>query len=550
MQTLRLRKKKLAQTKTNQKTNSADTHCTSKITEDKHTSINLTTPRKVLAPDGSPEYIINNITANTKAIRNKRFFAQLGHRETGMTKKQLAEQDSRMRQVLMLLTGGCADANLFVQSSTGELKHSAQINAAIQDLTGSYRMQHGRMGAFAKRLLRGVEQLTQRCAAVYHFGMVAVALASVVGTQQLLNKTLSTFTKVFKHKLQQSNLKSALLTLALFAYPTLTKSKHADVFRIVLTNATDGITKWRSAQLVNAVFTDGISDANLANMKKVARELLAIDQAVERLKANGDIPTARLQQKVKHFRKSSRSVRSMLTLGSWASHKEQLARLFDYALKKPTLYTWATMVREMIGVSGSAHIRGYHFLNSYGDRRGSVKDIIAAYLVSHEKGVHSVKQFKEKLMPTVAAKSSIGSAKRRQYFTQVSNQSKKNTHKHKRKRTHSTKKKTATGTSIHAKIERKINNFLIKYNAVVFSKTYCPYCKRVKELMQSPIRNGQCKVLELDNLKDGENIQTVLQTMTKQSTVPIVFIRGQYIGGCEAVEARKQKLGYVVDEGE
>lgn len=538
MRTLKSRKKKATKTTKTIKTKPHRTD-TNKTKQKPDT---VGDARKVNAPDASPDYIINNITANTKAIRNKRFFSQLGHREAGMTKQQMADQDARMRQALMLLTGGCADADLFVQPATGKLKHSAQINAAIQDLTSSYRMQHGRIGAFVKRLLRGVEQLTQRCTAVYHFGVVAVALASIVGTQQMLNKTLKTFTKVFKHKLQQSNLKSALLTLALFAYPTLTQSKHADVFRIVITNATDGITKWRSAQLVNAVFTDGISSDNLASMKKVARELIAIDQAVERLKANGEIPTQRLAQKVEQFRKSNRSVRGVLTLGNWVSNKEQLARLFDYVLKNPTFYTRNTLIREMIGVCGSTHIRGYHFLTSYGDRRGSVKDILAAYLVAYKKGVQSVKQFKEKLLPTVAAKSSIGSAKRRQYFTHI----------RKSKRTHNStqKKKNKPAKSTPATIERKINNLLLKHNAVVFSKTYCPHCKRVKEILNTSIQNGQCKVLELDNLKDGKDIQAVLAKMTKQSTVPNVFIRGQHIGGCDAVEARQQKLGYVVDEGE
>ena len=483
------------------------------------------TTRTVKATDASPDYIVSNLTANTKAIRSRQFFKQLGHREAGMTKKQISEQDARMRQALILLTGGCGDADLFVQPSTGRLKSTPQINVAIQDLMGSYRMQHSRTGAFVKRVLRKMEQISQKGASLYHFGVVFVALVSVLGTQHAMNKALTKLSQLFKHKLSSNRAKSALLTLALFAYPTLTQNKQADVFRIVVTNATDGITKWRSAQLVEAVLTDGLSPDDIANMKKVAREMIALDNGVEALKVNGEIPTPRLQDKITQFEKSTRSVMRMLSFGSWLSNKERMVEMFRYALKRPKAYTRTTFVREMIAVCGSAHIRGYHFLNGYGDRRSSVKDIMAAYLIVHERSMQSLKQFKEKWMPTVAKKSSVKSAKFRQQFTRTS--------------------KTAKNTSA-----TKIQNVIRKHTVVIFSKTYCPYCKRVKELFKKPMQKGQCKVVELDTLRNGVELQTTLQKMTKQSTVPNVFLRGQHIGGCDAVEERLRKLGYLVEEGE
>lgn len=65
----------------------------------------------------------------------------------------------------------------------------------------------------------------------------------------------------------------------------------------------------------------------------------------------------------------------------------------------------------------------------------------------------------------------------------------------------------------------------------VYSKTYCPYCSEVKSLFQR--LDVSAKVVELDKLADGAEIQAGLQELTGQRTVPQVFIGGQHIGGCD-----------------
>ncbi|CAA2956014.1 glutaredoxin [Olea europaea var. sylvestris] len=69
--------------------------------------------------------------------------------------------------------------------------------------------------------------------------------------------------------------------------------------------------------------------------------------------------------------------------------------------------------------------------------------------------------------------------------------------------------------------------------AVVFSKTYCGYCKRVKQLFSQ--LNATYKVIELDEESDGDEIQMALAEWTGQRTVPNVFIGGKHIGGCDSV---------------
>ncbi|KAL2340915.1 hypothetical protein Fmac_008855 [Flemingia macrophylla] len=68
---------------------------------------------------------------------------------------------------------------------------------------------------------------------------------------------------------------------------------------------------------------------------------------------------------------------------------------------------------------------------------------------------------------------------------------------------------------------------------VVFSKTYCGYCKRVKDFLTQ--LGASYKVIELDTQNDGGDIQSALAEWTGQGTVPNVFIGGKHIGGCDAV---------------
>ncbi|GFQ07723.1 glutaredoxin, partial [Phtheirospermum japonicum] len=66
---------------------------------------------------------------------------------------------------------------------------------------------------------------------------------------------------------------------------------------------------------------------------------------------------------------------------------------------------------------------------------------------------------------------------------------------------------------------------------VVFSKSYCPYCVAVKELLRK--LGATYKVIELNNESDGSEIQAALKEWTGQRTVPNVFIGGKHIGGCD-----------------
>ncbi|KAL0271435.1 UNVERIFIED_CONTAM: hypothetical protein PYX00_008532 [Menopon gallinae] len=79
--------------------------------------------------------------------------------------------------------------------------------------------------------------------------------------------------------------------------------------------------------------------------------------------------------------------------------------------------------------------------------------------------------------------------------------------------------------------EEKVDTMLEQNIVVIFSKTNCPFCLRVKALFTS--LNVTAKIYELDEEEDGPMMQEYLFERTKQRTVPNVFVRKNHIGGCD-----------------
>jgi len=78
-------------------------------------------------------------------------------------------------------------------------------------------------------------------------------------------------------------------------------------------------------------------------------------------------------------------------------------------------------------------------------------------------------------------------------------------------------------------------NELIKENQVmIFSKTTCPYCTKVKSLFSD--LSTTFNSLELDTMDQGEAtlVLEALKSKTGQTTVPNVFVNGQHLGGCDS----------------
>jgi glutaredoxin 3 len=78
------------------------------------------------------------------------------------------------------------------------------------------------------------------------------------------------------------------------------------------------------------------------------------------------------------------------------------------------------------------------------------------------------------------------------------------------------------------------------HQVVIWSKSYCPYCKATKELFRSKFRHADVVIHELDFRTDGSVLQQELFNLTGQHTVPNVFVNGQHVGGNDSVQAAYQ----------
>ncbi|KAI1795579.1 thioredoxin-like protein [Ganoderma leucocontextum] len=74
-----------------------------------------------------------------------------------------------------------------------------------------------------------------------------------------------------------------------------------------------------------------------------------------------------------------------------------------------------------------------------------------------------------------------------------------------------------------------------QYPLVVFSKTYCPYSKRAKDLLISYDMTPPPKVIELNVRSDGPQVQAILARLTGRRTVPNIILKGSSIGGSDDI---------------
>ena len=73
-----------------------------------------------------------------------------------------------------------------------------------------------------------------------------------------------------------------------------------------------------------------------------------------------------------------------------------------------------------------------------------------------------------------------------------------------------------------------IQQELRSHRVVVYSKTFCPHSRAVKEILRS-LSQGYVAV-ELDHVAHGRDLQRALARLTGVSTVPQVFIDGRFVG--------------------
>jgi len=73
-------------------------------------------------------------------------------------------------------------------------------------------------------------------------------------------------------------------------------------------------------------------------------------------------------------------------------------------------------------------------------------------------------------------------------------------------------------------------------NVVVYTTDYCPYCTRAKALLQK--KGTPFREIRVD---DRPDIRSWLGDVTKQRTVPQVFVNGAPLGGFTDIAALDQR---------
>ncbi|KAF2277309.1 glutaredoxin domain-containing protein [Westerdykella ornata] len=87
-------------------------------------------------------------------------------------------------------------------------------------------------------------------------------------------------------------------------------------------------------------------------------------------------------------------------------------------------------------------------------------------------------------------------------------------------------------------VEVELNAILKKSPVIIFSKSYCPYSKRAKQLLLETYKISPAPfVVELDHHPLGAKLQDTLAESTHRRTVPNILIMGRSIGGSDDIAA-------------
>ncbi|ETI27662.1 glutaredoxin [Cladophialophora carrionii CBS 160.54] len=88
--------------------------------------------------------------------------------------------------------------------------------------------------------------------------------------------------------------------------------------------------------------------------------------------------------------------------------------------------------------------------------------------------------------------------------------------------------------------KEKAQKIIDENSVVVFSKSYCPYCRASKALLND--LHAKYFLMELDQVEDGAALQDALEEITGQRSVPNIFIAQNHIGGNSDLQAKKSQL--------
>ena len=84
-------------------------------------------------------------------------------------------------------------------------------------------------------------------------------------------------------------------------------------------------------------------------------------------------------------------------------------------------------------------------------------------------------------------------------------------------------------------IRQTLDSWIQEYPILMLSMTECPYCKKAKSILKEKRDDSNVRyhVIELDQIDIGGAIrQEYTQRYNGRSSVPAIWINGNFIGGC------------------
>jgi len=80
-----------------------------------------------------------------------------------------------------------------------------------------------------------------------------------------------------------------------------------------------------------------------------------------------------------------------------------------------------------------------------------------------------------------------------------------------------------------ASVDARLDGLVAPRGVVMFSFTSCPFCKAAKEALD--VQGATYRVVELDTMPEGAALRARLGARTGRTSVPSIWIGGEFIGG-------------------
>lgn len=93
----------------------------------------------------------------------------------------------------------------------------------------------------------------------------------------------------------------------------------------------------------------------------------------------------------------------------------------------------------------------------------------------------------------------------------------------------------ASGNDVQFYLDQ-VTKFINNNKFVVFTKSYCPYSRALRKMLDSHGLEGSYSVFEIDRENHGNEVHKALEEISGRQTIPNVYLNRENLGGDKEVE--------------